>query len=130
MRVYIAKVFNPLIAVTSVPISIRVQHITVGSNNVQDIYLHTYDVFMNSQTPSLSTNYTGTAASNTFYGGYHISQEGYFIFWPDRVGPLSMGTLGYYYVLDLTSAIKPANRQSNPSQYCYSGYYGDCMYFP
>jgi len=34
MRVYIAKVFNPTIAVTSIPISIRIQHVTVSNNNV------------------------------------------------------------------------------------------------
>ena len=34
MRVFIAKVFNPAIAVTSVPITVRIQHVDVATNNV------------------------------------------------------------------------------------------------
>jgi len=66
MRVYIAKVFNPSIAVTSVPISIRIQHVTATSNNVEDIYFDTYDTFMNSQTPTPVANNTRSARSNSF----------------------------------------------------------------
>jgi hypothetical protein len=66
MRVYIAKVFNPSIAVTSVPISIRIQQVTATNNNVEDIYFDTYDTFMNSQTPTPVANNTRSARSNSF----------------------------------------------------------------
>jgi hypothetical protein len=66
MRVYIAKIFNPPIAVTSVPISIRIQHVTVSNNNVQDIYYDTYDTFMNSQAPTPVANNTRNARGNSF----------------------------------------------------------------
>ena len=52
MHVWIAKVFNPGVAVTSVPISIRINHVVVATNDIYELYYDTYDVFMNSQTPT------------------------------------------------------------------------------
>ena len=73
MRVFIAKIFNPDIAVTSVPISIRVQHVTVSTNNVQDLYYDTYDCFMNSQFAAPSTNLTRNARSDSFEASHDVN---------------------------------------------------------
>lgn len=67
MKVFIAKIFNPNIAVTSFPISIRIQHVQVATNNVQELYHDTYDVFMNSQNPTLmQPNGTRATRSDSF----------------------------------------------------------------
>ncbi len=34
MRLWIAKVFNPAVAVTSVPISIRINHVALSTNDI------------------------------------------------------------------------------------------------
>lgn len=67
MRVFIAKIFNPAIAVTSIPITVRIQHVEVSTNNVYELYHDTYDVFMNSQNPTLQqTNGTRGTRSDSF----------------------------------------------------------------
>lgn len=49
MRLYIAKVFNPVRAVISIPLSIRIVRVISASNNVYEYFYDTYDLFMNSQ---------------------------------------------------------------------------------
>jgi hypothetical protein len=67
MTLYIAKVFNPSIAVTSVPITVKIQHVEVSTNNIYELYEDTYDVFMNSQNPTLQqTNSTRSSRSDSF----------------------------------------------------------------
>jgi len=67
MTLYIAKVFNPSIAVTSVPITVKIQHVEVSTNNIYELYEDTYDVFMNSQNPTLQqTNNTRSSRSDSF----------------------------------------------------------------
>ena len=56
MQVWIAKIYNPTAAVTSVPISIRIDHIQVSTNHIYEMYYDTFDLFMNSQNPPTATN--------------------------------------------------------------------------
>jgi len=59
MQLWIAKVYNPTRAVSSVPISIKIDHVTVSNNHVYELYYDTFHVFLNSQnppTPSHTTN--------------------------------------------------------------------------
>jgi hypothetical protein len=58
MKVFIAKIFNPAIDVTSLPLSIKIDHVTVATNNVEELYYDTYDVFMNSQDSAASADTT------------------------------------------------------------------------
>jgi len=51
MQLWIAKIFNPAVAVTSIPISIKIDHVMVSNNNVFELYYDTFEVFMNSQNP-------------------------------------------------------------------------------
>ena len=83
MTVWIAKVFNPTVAVTSVPISIKIDHITVSNNNILPIYYDTFDVFMNSQTPSPTGNYTyGCQDSSTLFFNGAINTINYVRLYP------------------------------------------------
>jgi len=134
MRVFIAKIFNPSIAVTSVPITIRIQHVDVATNNVYELYSDTYDVFMNSQNPTLQqANGTRGTRSNSFENGKNISDQGWFAFDVRTLGsvPIS-GTDGYYMAIDLTNSLKPMNNQNTttPTSYCSGSYYFDCWIFP
>ena len=52
MQVWIARFMNPAIAVTSFPISIKIDHVEVATNDIYELYYDTFDVFMNSQTPA------------------------------------------------------------------------------
>lgn len=52
MKIRVARIYNPSRAVVSIPISMRINHVTVGSNDVDELYYDTFDVFMNSQNPA------------------------------------------------------------------------------
>lgn len=93
MTVYIAKVFNPAIAVTSVPISVKIQHVEVSSNKIYELYYDTYDVFMNSQTTSLQqTNNTRSARGDSFENAKDIGDQGYFIFDVRKLGSVGISS--------------------------------------
>ena len=109
MQLWIAKVYNPAIAVTSVPISIRIEHIQVSTNNVYELYYDTFDVFMNTQNVGTLTN-TSYDCQN-FNGGSiflagNINNVGYFQIYPRSVSGFS-SLYGYYFVLDTTDDFKP-----------------------
>jgi hypothetical protein len=133
MRVFIAKVFNPAIAVTSVPITVRIQHVDVATNNVFELYHDTYDVFMNSQNPTLQqANSTRGTRSDSFEDGQDVSNQGVFAFDVRRLGSVTISsTEGFWMALDLTDSFKPMNNQNttSPAYYCHSSYYFDCFIF-
>lgn len=52
MKIRVARIYNPNRAVVSIPISIRINHVVVSTNDVYELYYDTYDVFMNSQNPA------------------------------------------------------------------------------
>jgi|JI6StandDraft_1071083.scaffolds.fasta_scaffold216589_2 hypothetical protein len=52
MKVYIAKVFNPSVFTASVNISVSITQVTVATNNVDELYYDTFNVFMNTQANS------------------------------------------------------------------------------
>ncbi|CAM6005532.1 unnamed protein product [Sphagnum balticum] len=125
MMFYIAKVFNPAVAVTSVPISLRIDHISVANNAITKIFYDTFDLFLNSQPPATANNqnlncdaYTG----QILYSG-QVNGQGWFRFYPY----LASGSVsnGYWYVLDVTNDFKPL--MQSPS-YCYGS--ATCMYMP
>ena len=135
MTIYIAKVFNPAIAVTSVPISVKIQHVDVATNNVFELYYETYDVFMNSQNPTLQqTNATRATRGDSYGDGKDIGDQGVFSFDVRKIGSVGITTsLGYYMALDLTDSMKPMNNQNTttaPTLYCHSSYFYACYMFP
>ena len=134
MTLYIAKVFNPSIAVTSAPISVRIQHVDVATNNVFELYHDTYDVFMNSQNPTLQqSNTTRGTRSDTFENGKDIGDQGVMAFDVRKKGSVGITTsLGYFMALDLTDSIKPMNNQNTTAPYldCHGSYIYACWMFP
>jgi len=107
MSLWIAKVFNPATAVTSVPISIKIDHVSTTTNDIYQLYYDTYDVFMNSQTPGAPSNvisgcqdYNGSRV----LGGY-VTQVNWFLFYPYAYGTITAN--GFYYVLDTTNMFQP-----------------------
>lgn len=108
MSLWIAKVFNPATAVTSVPISIRIDHVSTTTNDIYQLYYDTYDVFMNSQTPGTPSN--PVSDCQAYYGGRIlnglVTQVNWFLFYPYAIGGVS-STLGFFYVLDTTSVFTP-----------------------
>ena len=47
-----ARIYNPTRAVVSIPLSIRINHVSVSTNDVYELYYDTFDLFMNSQNPA------------------------------------------------------------------------------
>lgn len=103
MEIWIAKVFNPAIAVTSVPISVRMEHVEVSTNNIYELYYDTFDTFMNSQNVgSLTHNTIGCQSySGTVMQSGPINHEGLFKFYPRVIGSYTSAE-GWYYVIDTT----------------------------
>ena len=134
MTFYIAKVFNPAIAVTSVPISVRIQHVEVATNNVYELYHDTYDVFMNSQNPTLAqANTTRGTRADTFEDGKDIGDQGVIAFDVRKKGTVGITTsLVYFMALDLTDSMKPMNNQNTtaPALDCHGTYFHACWVFP
>jgi hypothetical protein len=134
MTLYIAKVFNPSIAVTSVPISVRIQHVDVATNNVFELYHDTYDVFMNSQNPTVVvSNSTRNTRADSFEDGKDIGDQGVFAFDVRKKGSVGItASLGYFMALDLTDSMKPMNNQntSAPTLSCHGSYFYACWIFP
>ena len=132
MEIWIAKVFNPAIAVTSVPISVRMEHVEVSTNNIYELYYDTFDTFMNSQnvgslthnTIDCRSHHTGTIFSSI------LNHEGQFRFYPRVIGSYTTAE-GYYYVIDTTKDFKPSSLESRYSNnYCHSSYHHKCLAFP
>lgn len=88
MQFWIAKVYNPAIAVTSVPISIRIEHVQVSTNNIFELYYDTFDVFMNTQNVgTLShTSYDCRQHTSSTIFERDINHVGYFRFYPRSIG--------------------------------------------
>ena len=107
-----ARIYNPNIAVTSVPISIRIIHQSVSNNAVTELYYDTFDLFMNSQTPSpYASVYLPCNNWNACWNvnNNDISDVSWFRFYPTNMGGLSASG-GYYYALDLTTDFLPMSR--------------------
>ena len=111
MRFWMAKIFNPAIAVTSLPISIRIEHVQVSTNNIYELYYDTFDVFMNSQnvgTLSHGSYDCRSHTSSTIMNSGPINHEGYFRFYPRSIGGFN-SLYGYYFVLDTTKDFIPSS---------------------
>jgi hypothetical protein len=52
LKVRMARIYNPSRAVQSIPLSVRIVHVSVSTNDVYELYYDTFDLFMNSQTPA------------------------------------------------------------------------------
>ena len=102
-----AKVFNPNIAVTSVPISIRINHVQVSTNHVYELYYDTFDVFLNSQTASTTNyNYGCQDFNSEIMISSTVNSVGRFRFTPKIIGSWN-SIYGYYFALDTTNSFKP-----------------------
>ena len=135
MRLWITKVWNPTRAVISIPISIKIDHVTVSNNNVDELYYETFDVFMNSQTPAPTASGVedcrASCSSCTIFSG-DVQTRGWFRFYPEANSSVS-SAFGYYYALDTTDIIKPRSLENEYSNnYCNtsSGYFILCLAFP
>ena len=108
MRLWIAKVFNPATSVTSVPISIRIDHVTVTTNDIIELYYDTFDLFMNSQSNSptdfLTTSCRDVCNCDIF--GSEINNRNSFLFYTNSLGSFD-ANIGYFYAIDMTSALTP-----------------------
>lgn len=97
------------------------------------MYHDTYDVFMNSQNPTLQqSNNTRGTRSNSFQDGEDVSNQGVFAFDVKKLGSVAIsGTEGFWMALDLTDSLKPMNNQNTttPNLYCHSSYFFDCFIF-
>lgn len=105
MQVYMARIFNPAIAVVSVPISIRIDHIQVSNNNVYNMFYDTFDLFLNSQTPTpvADSSMNADAVYGTILSG-DVGNINWFRFYPTKVGSTAITAAnGFYYVLDMTT---------------------------
>lgn len=136
MRVWIAKIFNPAIAVTSLPISIRINHVVVATNDIYELYYDTFDVFMNSQNPNPTYAvtegcYDGTDCPTTCtVFNSNINARNYFRFSPRPMGSYSSST-GYYYAIDTTAVLKPRSLEYEyNNNNCSGSYYNYCLAFP
>lgn len=110
MRLYIAKVFNPVRAVVSIPLSIRIIRVVSATNNVYEYFYDTYDLFMNSQVAApVGTNLLQNcnAIVNDFTeDNMEVGQIGWIRFYPKRIGAV---TNPYYYVIKLPADFKPVH---------------------
>lgn len=126
MKVRMARIYNPTRAVISVPISVRIDHVQVSTNNVNELYYDTFDLFMNSQDPAPLGNNTVSCSlhTSTFTNpGYEVSGMQWMRFYPHRKDPSGY----YFYVIKMPSDYKPRNmEQNNPS--CTG--HDECMPFP
>ena len=97
-----AKIFNPSRAVASIPLSVKIVHVTVSNNNVHELYYDTFDVFMNSQNPSPSADATRNCNhhSSDIFQSVQVGDVGWFRFYPRNKGD-SISSNGYYYVMQL-----------------------------
>jgi hypothetical protein len=107
----------------------------VSTNNIFELYHDTYDVFMNSQNPTLQqTNATRGTRGDSFEDGKDIGDQGVFAFDVRKMGSVGITTsLGYYMALDLTDSMKPMNNQNTtaaPALYCHGSYFHACYIFP
>lgn len=112
MRLWIAKVFNPAAAVTSVPISIKIDHVSLTTNDITELYYDTYDLFMNSQANS-PTTYTTTSCRDVYNGDIfssEINNRNSFLFYTNSLGAFDPA-IGFFYAIDMTSALKPRSMQ-------------------
>lgn len=130
-----AKIYNPATAVTSVPISIKIDHVSVSTNDVYELYYDTFDVFMNSQNPAPTYSVTEDCQTGSFcylcttiFNG-NINSVNWFRFSPYIAGSPNTD-LNYYYVIDTTKVIQPSTLQSYwNSNYCHGSYYYICLSF-
>lgn len=135
MQLWIAKVFNPAIAVTSVPISIKIDHVVVASNDVYELYYDTFDLFMNSQNPAPTYSavegcQSGAGCISCTIFNNKINSINWFRFSPYITGSPTVSQ-GYYYVLDTTSVLKPLTLQTYWGvNSCHGSYYNYCLSFP
>jgi hypothetical protein len=136
MQLWMAKIFNPAVAVTSLPISIKIDHVVVATNDIYELYYDTFDVFMNSQTAAPTYSVVEDCSSGAYcYGSCvilnsDVYQRNWFRFSPYIAGSPDP-TLGYYYVIDTTVALQPNSLQYEyPYNYCHGSYYNWCLAFP
>lgn len=124
MKVRMAKIFNPSRAVASIPLTMRIVHVTVATNHVHELYHDTFDLFMNSQTPSPAADQTRNCNHYTsdIFQSVQVGDVGWFRFYPRNKGDSIDSSIGYYYVIKLPEDWKPRHREVNAPQYCHSSY--------
>jgi len=114
MKVWIAKVFNPDIAVTSVPISIRIEHVEVSTNNIYELYYDTFDLFMNTQNVGTLSHVSYDCKAFTsliVLNSGPVNHPGLIRIFPRSIGGFST-LYGYYFVLDATDDFKPMDLEA------------------
>ena len=110
MKIRMARIYNPSRAVVSIPISVRINHVTVSTNDVTELYYDTFDIFMNSQNPvPLADSSRGCDYYTTDFAedNYQVGDLGWLRFYP-RTKDGNPGP-GYYYVIKLPVEFTPAN---------------------
>jgi hypothetical protein len=132
MRLWIAKVFNPAAAVTSVPISIKIDHVAVTTNDITELYYDTFHLFMNSQSNSPTVFQTSSCRDvcNCDIFSSEINNRNSFLFYTNSLGSFD-ANIGFFYAIDMTSALTPRSLQDEwNNNDCHSSYYYYCLSFP
>ena len=132
MKVRMARIYNPTNAVQSIPFSVKIEHVTVATNNVEELYYDTYHLFMNSQTPSPAADQTRNCNHYTsdIFQSVEVGAVGWFRFYPRSKGDSISSSVGYYYVIKLPEDYKPQHREVYAPQYCHGSYQIECTSFP
>jgi hypothetical protein len=113
MRLWIAKVFNPAAAVTSVPISIKIDHVSVSTNDITELYYDTFDLFMNSQANNPTVFQTSSCKDVCNCGIFssEINNRNSFLFYTNSLGSFD-ANIGFFYAIDMTSALTPRSLEN------------------
>ena len=107
-----ARIYNPSRAVQSIPLSVRIVHVSVSTNDVYELYYDTFDLFMNSQTPAPAADSSRNCNSvyHDVFESVQVGGVGWFRFYPRNKGDSISSSVGYYYVLQLPKDIQPQHR--------------------
>lgn len=86
---------------------------------------------MNSQ-PNSPTVFTTTSCrdvNNTNVFSSEINNRNSFLFYTNALGAFD-SSIGFFYAIDMTSALKPRSLEVESSNDCHSSYYYYCLSFP
>ena len=131
MKVYIAKIFNPSVFTPSVNISVSITQMTVGTNNVNELYYDTFTVFMNTQTyaPAADVNEYVSNTQDYFQNSRDVGDTGFLNLFTQST-TIDAST-GYYYVVQLPWNFTVLNHEATTTFYgCNLLWHFQCMTFP
>ncbi len=122
MKVRMARIYNPSRAVASIPFTVRINHVSVSTNDVYELYYDTFDLFMNSQTPAILAD--SSRACNTYTNDFASTGQGGDLSWVRFYPRRKDGTGGdYFYVIKLPVDFTPAHTEAIDPNYCDYSYH-------